>query len=56
MVAMWHFADLAALYALVGAAVSECIGYVSYNLKATKENTKGGIVYDSAMKDDKAVG
>ena len=41
--------DLSPLVALIGAVVSEVIGYSIYSLKAIKENTKGGIVYESAF-------
>lgn len=49
MAAMWHFADLSALYSLIGATVGEAISYCAYAAKSTKENTEGGIVYDMAM-------
>lgn len=51
MVAMWHFADLSALYALIGAVIGESITYISYNVKACRENTQGGITYETAMAD-----
>lgn len=41
--------DLTPLVALIGAVVGEVIGYAVYSVKATKENTVGGIVYDQAM-------
>lgn len=50
MAAMWHFADLSALYSLIGATVGEVISYCAYAAKSAKENTKGGIVHDMAMK------
>lgn len=50
MVAMWHFADLSALYSLIGATVAEGMAFASYEAKSAKENTKGGIVHDMAMK------
>lgn len=50
MVAMWHFADLSALYSLIGATVGEAISYCAYAAKSAKENTEGGIVHDMAMK------
>lgn len=49
MAAMWHFADLSALYSLIGATVGEAISYCAYAAKSTKENTEGGIVHDMAM-------
>lgn len=36
--------------ALIGAVVTEVIGYAIYTIKATKENTKGGITYETAMR------
>lgn len=54
MAAMWHFADLSALYSLIGATVGEAISYCAYAAKSAKENTKGGIVHDMAMKGKEA--
>ena len=39
--------DFTPLVTLIGAVISEVIGYAIYSLKAMKENTSGGIVYDS---------
>lgn len=50
MAAMWHFADLSALYSLIGATVGEVVSYCAYAAKSARENSKGGIVYDTAMK------
>lgn len=47
--------DFTPLVTLIGAVVSEVVGYAIYSLKATKENTAGGIVYDQAM-NERAVG
>lgn len=41
--------DFTPLVALIGAVVSEVIGFAIYSLKAAKENTKGGIVYDKII-------
>ena len=41
--------DFTPLVTLIGAVISEVIGYAIYSLKAMKENTSGGIVYDSAI-------
>ena len=41
--------DFTPLVALVGTVVSEVFGFAVYALKSVKENTKGGIVYDSAL-------
>lgn len=54
MVAMWHFADLSPLYALIGATVGEGITYYAYTAKAKAENTTGGIVYENSLKDHAA--
>lgn len=51
MVAMWVKNDLSALYALIGVSVGEAITYCSYAAKAAKENTKGGITYEAAMRE-----
>lgn len=42
--------DLTPLVTLIGAVISEVIGYAVYSLKSAKENTKGGIVFESTMK------
>ncbi len=46
-----HPLDLTPLVTLVGAVVSEVIGFAVYSLKASKENTKGGIIFERAMKE-----
>ena len=56
MAAMWHFADLSALYSLIGATVGETIAYCAYAAKSAKENTKGWIVHDMAMKEQEGNG
>lgn len=51
--------DFTPLVALIGAVVSEVIGYAVYALKSAKENTAGGITYETAMRqidEDKAEG
>jgi len=40
--------DFTPLITLIGAIVGEVIGLVAYYAKSTKENTSGGIVYESA--------
>ena len=42
--------DFSPLNALISSVVAETVGFGVYSLKATKENTKGGITYDTAMK------
>ena len=34
---------------LITAVVAEVIGFAIYSLKASKENTKGGIIYETAL-------
>lgn len=41
--------DLSPLLALIGAVVTEVVGFAIYSLKSTKENTTGGIVYEATM-------
>ena len=41
--------DLTPLTTLVGTVVAEVLGFAVYAAKATKENTKGGIVYASTF-------
>ena len=51
--------DFTPLVALIGAVVSEVVGYAVYSLKSAKENTAGGITYEAAMRqidEDKAKG
>ena len=43
-------ADLTPLVALVGAVVNEIIGFAVYAAKSAKENSRGGITYDMAMR------
>lgn len=42
-------ADFSPLLTVVGAVVTEVIGYAIYAIKATKENTKDGIRYLTAQ-------
>lgn len=41
--------DFTPLVTLIGAIVSEVIGYAVYSLKSMKENTAGGIVFEKAL-------
>lgn len=50
LIAMFIFQDLSPLTTLILAVVGDCIAFISYNIKSGKENTVGGIVYESAMK------
>lgn len=41
--------DLTPLTMLITSVVAEVIGFAIYSLKSTKENTKGGIIYETAL-------
>lgn len=41
--------DFTPLVTLIGAVVSEVIGFAIYAIKSAKENTSGGIIYETAM-------
>lgn len=43
--------DLSPLMALITTVVAEVIGFGIYALKSTKENTEGGIVFETAMRE-----
>lgn len=43
--------DFTPLVALIGAVVGEVFGYAIYSLKAMKENTVGGLVFEKALKE-----
>lgn len=49
-IAMIYLADLSALYALIGIVASLAVAIWAYCEKSGKENTKGGITYDLALK------
>lgn len=44
--------DFTPLVTLIGAVVGEVIGFAVYAAKSTKENTSGGIIYDTAMQNN----
>lgn len=50
MFAMLWLRDLSALGGLIAAVVCQAIDMISYNHKSSKENTSGGIVFETAMK------
>ena len=50
-IAMWHFDDLSSLNNMWLYALPPIIALMGYFMKAMKENTCGGIVYDAAMKE-----
>ena len=41
--------DFTPLVTLIGAVVSEVIGFAIYAIKSAKENTEGGIIYETTM-------
>ena len=43
------YVDFSALQTLIAAVVAQVVGFAVYSLKSLKENTIGGIVYQSAM-------
>ena len=43
------YVDFSALQALIGAVVAQVIGFAVYALKSIKQNTAGGIVYQTAL-------
>ena len=47
--------DFSPLVTLIGAVVGEVIGFAIYSLKSTKENTAGGVVYDSIFRDKNSI-
>jgi len=51
MVAMIMLTDLSALYSLITAVVGEAVTFAAYSIKATKENSVGGITFETAMRD-----
>lgn len=46
--------DFTPLVTLIGAVVGEVIGFAVYAAKSVKENTVGGIIYDSALNNNNA--
>lgn len=48
--------DFSPLVALISAVVGEVIAFAIYALKSAKENTKGGIVYETAINNLNAKG
>lgn len=48
--------DFTPLTTLIGAVVSEVIGFAIYSIKSAKENSANGIVYEMAMKENNDVG
>lgn len=48
---VWKTGDSSALYTLIGVPVTLVPTVIAYYQKSTKENTVGGIVYESVMKE-----
>ena len=42
--------DFSPLVTLIGSVIGEVIGFAIYSLKSAKENSEGGIVYDSIFR------
>lgn len=53
-IAMWYFGDLSSLDSMWLYAIPPILALLGYFLKSCKENTCGGIVYDTALKQQKA--
>lgn len=51
MVAMFWFNDLSALGTLIVAVLGQCATLTGYFIKSGKENTAGGIVFETTMKE-----
>ena len=45
--------DFSPLVALIGAVVGEVISFAIYGIKSVKENTAGGVVFETAMQKQK---
>lgn len=43
--------DFTPIVTLIGAVVGEVISFAIYSIKAAKENSQGGIVYEAALRD-----
>lgn len=46
---IWHFGDTSPLPALITDIAAQVLVFMIYAFKSSKENTKGGVVYDVAM-------
>lgn len=55
LVAMWYFKDLTHLGLLITDIIGQVIVYLLYIIKSTKENSEGGIVYATAMRQQNEV-
>lgn len=50
MAAMWYFRDLTYLGVLITDVAAQVLTYFIYAKKSAMENTKNGIIYESAMR------
>lgn len=48
--------DFTPLVTLIGTVVGEVLSFAVYAAKSAKENTKGGIIYDTAINSTDSVG
>ena len=46
---MWHFENLTYLGTLIADVIGQILVFFIYTIKSTKENTRGGITYETAM-------
>lgn len=51
-IAMWHFGNIESLPEMWVNIVPPIIAIIAYFAKAAKENCKGGITYDSALREE----
>lgn len=49
LVAMWHFENLTYLGTLIADVIGQILVFFIYAIKSTKENTSGGIKYETTM-------
>lgn len=54
-VAMWHFGNIDSLSDMWINIVPPIIAIIAYYIKAAKENCKGGITYEKAMKEEEDI-
>ena len=47
--------DFSPLVTLIGSVIGEVIGFAIYSLKSAKENSEGGIIYDSVFRNKENV-
>lgn len=52
MIAMWKFEDLSYLSVLITDIAAQIVTFITYTIKSTKENTAGGIIFETAMRQE----